>query len=157
MHLLNEPITLGLRFQIASREDGKLATIDATTVTELTVALVGFAVPADLATIMARVLISGEPIVALAGLEAKCLGTVMLHPLPPTAVFSPVPVSTGGRRSRKARTAQPKAKVEVQPQEERRSGQKPGKKKADVAPDDAGRTDTQDTPLFGDLADPDQS
>ncbi|ULH17875.1 hypothetical protein MF271_21645 (plasmid) [Deinococcus sp. KNUC1210] len=139
--------------------NGKLATIDATTVTELTVALVGFAVPADLATIMARVLINGEPIVALAGLEAKCLGTVMLHPLPPTAVFSPVPVSTGGRRSRKARTAQPKAKVGVQPQEEHCSARKPEKKKAAVTPtpDDTGRTDTQDTPLFGGLDNSDQS
>jgi hypothetical protein len=152
---LLEPITLGLRFQIASREDGQLATVDASTVTELTVALVGFAVPADLATIMARVLISGEPIIALAGLEVKCLGTVRLHPLPPTAVFSPMPVGTGGRRSRKARTAQPK--VKAQPQEERRVGRKSEKKTAAMAPDDTGRTDAQATPLFGGQDNPDQS
>ena len=153
MAILNDLIDLGPRFQVASRKDNSLATVDATTVDQLTLSLERLDVPADCATEMARLLIGGEPIVAVAGWEVRCLGTVMLRPLPHTAVFSPAPVGTGGRRSRKARTAQPK--VQLQPKVSR-ADRKPEKKLA-VAPDDTSRTDVQDTPLFGGMDDSDQS
>ncbi|WP_407572400.1 hypothetical protein [Deinococcus altitudinis] len=152
MPILNEPINLGPRFQVAGHNG--LTIIDATTAEHLTQALKQLDMPADLATIMARLLVGGEPIVALAGWEAKCLGTVMLHPLPHTAVFTSKPASTGGRRSRKARTAQQKVQLQA---EVGRVGRKPEKRKAAVAPDDTSRTDEQDTPLFGALDNPDQS